>query len=288
MKRTRRPSSPTVRVVGALIAEPLQWRYGYELGAEVGLKVGLALPDPRPAVRPRAARGHVGDRSAAGPAAAAPLPPDGARARVCERARECACRNTCAPRDTAVERCPIGGLFILALVVLVAVRSVPLVRNATRSMRTEAGTGRAARALALAVRGLPSERAEWGDAMCAELAGVRGGRARWSFTVGCARTAVGMQMRAAVLAHDQWRDRPARLGAGCNRGERRARCLWPGALSGPPYGVGSWFAFLAFLAIMLAYGVAALSLSARQGSGLRNRAAVRRRRRPCGRRRLAA
>jgi hypothetical protein len=127
-------------------------------------------------------------------------------------------------------------------------------------MRAEAGRDRAARALALAVRGLPAERADWGDAMSAELAGVRGARARWSFSLGCARTAVGMRMRAAVLAHD-------RGGAGLRASVLAAIAAsivlalygpvrYPGLRTGD-----SWFALLAFLAIVLAYGVAALSLS---------------------------
>jgi hypothetical protein len=127
-------------------------------------------------------------------------------------------------------------------------------------MRAEAGRDRAARALALAVRGLPVERADWGDAMSAELAGVHGARARWSFSLGCARTAVGMRMRAAVLAHD-------RGGAGLRASVLAAIAAsvvlalyglarYPGLRTGD-----GWFAFLAFLAIMLAYGVAALSLS---------------------------
>jgi DNA-binding PadR family transcriptional regulator len=31
-------------VLGALIADPLEWRYGYELGAEVGLRSGSLYP----------------------------------------------------------------------------------------------------------------------------------------------------------------------------------------------------------------------------------------------------
>ncbi len=44
MTRSRRPSSQTVRVLRALAAEPLQWRYGYELGSEVGLRSGSLYP----------------------------------------------------------------------------------------------------------------------------------------------------------------------------------------------------------------------------------------------------
>jgi PadR family transcriptional regulator, regulatory protein PadR len=41
---SRRPSSQTVRVLGALAADPLTWRYGYELGADVKLRSGSLYP----------------------------------------------------------------------------------------------------------------------------------------------------------------------------------------------------------------------------------------------------
>jgi PadR family transcriptional regulator PadR len=44
MARVRRPSSQTVRLLGALAADPGTWRYGYELGAEVGLRSGSVYP----------------------------------------------------------------------------------------------------------------------------------------------------------------------------------------------------------------------------------------------------
>lgn len=44
MTRSRRPSSQTVRVLAALMADPLGWRYGYELGVEVGLRSGSLYP----------------------------------------------------------------------------------------------------------------------------------------------------------------------------------------------------------------------------------------------------
>jgi len=133
-------------------------------------------------------------------------------------------------------------------------------RSAIRSIPAEAGQDRAARALALAVRGLPGERADWGAAMSAELAGVRGARARWSFSLGCARTAAGMRVRAAVLA----RDRGAtglRASVMAAIAASVALALY-GPLRYPGLRTGaSGLAFAAFLAIMLAYGVAALSLS---------------------------
>jgi PadR family transcriptional regulator PadR len=39
-----RPSAQTARVLGALLADPLAWRYGYELGVEVGLRSGALYP----------------------------------------------------------------------------------------------------------------------------------------------------------------------------------------------------------------------------------------------------
>ena len=44
MTRARRPSSQTLRVLRALIADPHAWRYGYELGLEVGLRSGSLYP----------------------------------------------------------------------------------------------------------------------------------------------------------------------------------------------------------------------------------------------------
>lgn len=44
MTRSRRPSSQTIKVLRALVADPLAWRYGYELGAEVGLPSGSLYP----------------------------------------------------------------------------------------------------------------------------------------------------------------------------------------------------------------------------------------------------
>ncbi|MDX6563716.1 MAG: PadR family transcriptional regulator, regulatory protein PadR [Gaiellales bacterium] len=44
MPRTRRPSPQTVAVLRALVAEPGEWRYGYELGRQVGLKAGSLYP----------------------------------------------------------------------------------------------------------------------------------------------------------------------------------------------------------------------------------------------------
>jgi PadR family transcriptional regulator, regulatory protein PadR len=44
MARKRSPSSQTLKVLAALSKEPMEWRYGYELGAEVGLRSGSLYP----------------------------------------------------------------------------------------------------------------------------------------------------------------------------------------------------------------------------------------------------
>lgn len=44
MLRDRRPSPQTIQVLNALAAEPVEWRYGYELGLQVGLKSGSLYP----------------------------------------------------------------------------------------------------------------------------------------------------------------------------------------------------------------------------------------------------
>jgi DNA-binding PadR family transcriptional regulator len=44
MVRSRRPSPQTEAVLSALRAEPLTWRYGYELASELGLKSGSLYP----------------------------------------------------------------------------------------------------------------------------------------------------------------------------------------------------------------------------------------------------
>ena len=97
--------------------------------------------------------------------------------------------------------------------------------------------------------------------MCAELAGVRGRRARWAFSLGCAKAALAMRARAAVTA-------PDRGGLGVRASLLMAIAAtillafyglvrYPGLRTG----LGTWLAAAAFLVIMLAYGVAALSLS---------------------------
>ena len=44
MQRNRPPSPQTINVLRALAADPVQWRYGYDLAAEVKLKSGSLYP----------------------------------------------------------------------------------------------------------------------------------------------------------------------------------------------------------------------------------------------------
>ena len=97
--------------------------------------------------------------------------------------------------------------------------------------------------------------------MRAELACVDGRRARWGFSLGCSRTAVALRMRAAVMA-------PERGGGGARASLLMAigatvllafdgLVRYPGLRTGP----GAWLSAAAFVMLMLAYVVAALSLS---------------------------
>jgi hypothetical protein len=145
-------------------------------------------------------------------------------------------------------------------VILVAVRGIPAAVRGRRELRAHEG-GSAAGLLALAVRGLPADRSEWGSAMRAELAGVRGSRARWAFALGCARTAVMLRMRAGLLARDRGGSlvravvlaaTGAALGLGLYGLER-----YPALRSGP----GAVLSIAAAAAILLGYAAAALSLT---------------------------
>jgi hypothetical protein len=115
--------------------------------------------------------------------------------------------------------------------------------------------------LALAVRWVPREQAEWGRAMLAELTGVVGARARWRFSFGCIRAVIALCTRANLTAPE--------------RGGRAVRVLvlaasatavalavyglarYPGLRSG----IGTWLAFATFLVIIAGYAFTALALS---------------------------
>ena len=133
-----------------------------------------------------------------------------------------------------------------------------------RALRAASGAGGgdgAAALLARAVRGLSAERAQWGSAMCAELAGVQGARARWSFSLGCARTALALRMRSSICA-------PNRGGGGLRSSLLvalvataalgfSAPVRYPALRSSP----GTWVAAAFFSLLVLGYGVVALVLS---------------------------
>lgn len=162
---------------------------------------------------------------------------------------------------TLVADSPIGGLFILGLVVLVAARGAPAALRAVQSVGREATGDRPARVLARAVRGLPPDRADWGTAMSAELVGVQGSGARWGFSLGCAKTAIAMRARAAVAAPDRGGNfiRASMLAAVAATVGLGVFGLvrYPGLRTG----VGTWLSVTAFLMIVLVYAVAALALS---------------------------
>jgi PadR family transcriptional regulator PadR len=44
MQRNRPPSAQTTKVLRAFVADPAQWRYGYDLATEVHLKSGSLYP----------------------------------------------------------------------------------------------------------------------------------------------------------------------------------------------------------------------------------------------------
>jgi hypothetical protein len=115
--------------------------------------------------------------------------------------------------------------------------------------------------LAEAVRRLPVERAEWGGAMCAELAGVEGSRARWAFSLGCARAAIGMRIRAGLTASERGGNglRAFMLTAIA----AAAGLAVYGLLRYPALrsGFATWTALAVFFALMLGYVAAALTLS---------------------------
>ena len=75
MTRSRSPSPQVIRVLLALAADPVEWRYGYDLATEVHLEIWLALSDPDPAGRPWFARNVLGT-GAPRPTAPTPLSAD--------------------------------------------------------------------------------------------------------------------------------------------------------------------------------------------------------------------
>ena len=157
----------------------------------------------------------------------------------------------------------MGGLFVVALLLLILGRALPAAVRTLKVVRAEKTTGdRAARLLALAVRGLPADRAAWGRAMLVELDEAQGAWGRWRFTLGCARATTAIRIRASLRA-------PGRGGAGI-------RTIALGAVAaalvlaayglvrypGLRVGVGNWAAAGTLLVLLAGYALAALTLSA--------------------------
>ena len=144
--------------------------------------------------------------------------------------------------------------------ILVVVRGVPAAVLAQRVIRGDGGDS-ADWLLGMAVHGLPAGRSEWGSAMRAELAGVDGRRARWRFSLGCARAATAMHVQARLTRHDR------------GGSVVRALALWAVAstLMLGAYGLvrypalrssfNTWASATFFVVVALAYAAAALTLS---------------------------
>jgi hypothetical protein len=164
----------------------------------------------------------------------------------------------------------MGGVVVIALLTLLVVWVAPAGARCLRAMRATNARDRPAELLRVAIRGLPADRAEWGRAMLGELDEAPGSRARWRFSLGCAKAATawrvrerlggshrdGAAVRAVILAAVA-----ASLALGAY-GPVRYRL--PGA---------TWPAVLTLVAVLLAYVLCALGLS----RGMAPRAVVARR-----------
>ena len=185
----------------ALLSDPAQWRYGYELTAEVGLRSGSLYPilvrlSDRDLLEARWEPGSVAGR-----------PPrhlyrltagglDYARAHAAAPSAPASPRNV--SRSPARRRV-IGGVFVLALLVLAVARVVPAAARVLRGIRAGSGQcDRPAVVLAFAVGAMPAERAEWGRAMIGELDEARGSWSRWRFSLGCVRAVARMRARETL------------------------------------------------------------------------------------------
>ncbi len=140
-------------------------------------------------------------------------------------------------------------------------RGAPALVRSRRALRRDAGGDGPAALLLLAVRGLPPERAEWGRAMLAELAGAGAPRSRWAFSAGCAWAAARMRVRAGLTT-------PGRGGAGVRAlalaGILAALALAATGLARYPHlrsGSGFWGALAVFALLMLGYAWLVLTLS---------------------------
>jgi len=115
--------------------------------------------------------------------------------------------------------------------------------------------------LALAVRGLPADRAAWGQAMLVELDEVRGARARRRFSFGCIRAATAMRIKAAFSPRDRGGE-----GARTVVLSTVAAAFVLGAFGFVRYpglraGAGAWVAGGSLLVLLLGHAACALTLS---------------------------
>jgi hypothetical protein len=115
--------------------------------------------------------------------------------------------------------------------------------------------------LLLAIRALPADRSDWGQAMIRELDEAQGSRARWRFSRGCVKTVVALRARASL--------------GGSHRDGAVARSVVLAAVAAAlalcGYGLvhypflgatgGTWPAVLMLLVVLLGYVVCALGLS---------------------------
>src|SRR4051794_41639667 len=85
-------------------------------------------------------------------------------------------------------------MFLFALVVLAGLFVVPTIAQGLRG--GQVGLDRSRWLLTLAVRNLPPDRLDWGEAMLGEFDHVQGRRARWRFSLGCAWAGGRLRVRA--------------------------------------------------------------------------------------------
>jgi hypothetical protein len=115
--------------------------------------------------------------------------------------------------------------------------------------------------LGLATKGLPLGRRDWGRAMRAELDHVHGGRARWRFSLGCARTSGLIWARATLTSRERG---GASLRAVVFTGVVAAIGLAVYGLVRYPglrFGHDTWAAVAAFPTLLVSYAGTTLALS---------------------------
>ena len=133
--------------------------------------------------------------------------------------------------------------------------------RARRAVRARAGADRPEQLLALAVRWVPRERAEWGRAMLAELSGVGGARARRRFSFGCTRAIIALCVRTNLTAPGRGGRGVRALVLGASATAVALAAYGPARYPGLRSDIGTWLAFASLLAIVACYAFAALTLS---------------------------